>query len=49
MVGPWSRVDPATGAGLVLDLFIVSKELRPHISSLLLDSALLIQSSRQML
>ena len=36
--GPWTRVDPATGVGSCLDLFVVSRELRPHIKSLVIDS-----------
>ena len=37
--GPHTRVDPATSGMSCLDLFIVSKELRPYVSGLLVDSA----------
>ena len=35
--GPYTRKDPATGNMSCLDLFVVSIELRPYISSLLID------------
>ena len=37
--GPFTRKDPATGKELCLDLFIVSRELRPFVSKLFVDSA----------
>ena len=36
--GPYTREDPATGGLTALDLFVVSKELRPHVANLLIDS-----------
>ena len=36
--GPWTREDPATGGLSCLDMFVVSQELRPHVSKLLIDS-----------
>ena len=36
--GPFTRIDPATGNKSCLDLFIVSKELKPYISKLFIDS-----------
>ena len=36
--GPYTRVDPATSKLSCLDLFIVSRELRPYIKNLLIDS-----------
>ena len=35
--GPHTRVDPATGAGSCLDMFVVSRELEPHVTSLVID------------
>ena len=36
--GPYTRVDPATSKLSCLDLFIVSRELRPHVKNLFIDS-----------
>ena len=36
--GPFTRADPATGGLSCLDLFVVSRELRPYVSSLYIDS-----------
>ena len=36
--GPFTREDPATGKLSCLDLFIVSRELRPYVSKLFVDS-----------
>ena len=36
--GPWTRVDPATGEGSVLDMFVVSRELRPFVEKLVIDN-----------
>ena len=36
--GPYTREDPATGGLTALDMFIVSRELRPHVTSLVIDS-----------
>ena len=36
--GPFTRQDPATGGLSSLDLFIVSRELRPYVKSLVIDS-----------
>ena len=36
--GPYTRQDPATGKESCLDLFVASRELRPYISKLLIDS-----------
>ena len=36
--GPFTRKDPASGKLSCLDLFVISKELRPYVSSLLIDS-----------
>ena len=36
--GPFTRIDPATGKLSCLDLFIASKELRPYIAKLIIDS-----------
>ena len=36
--GPFTRKDPATGKLSCLDLFIVTKELKPHVLSLRIDS-----------
>jgi hypothetical protein len=36
--GPFTRRDPATGGQSCLDLFVVSRELRPYVSSLVIDS-----------
>ena len=38
--GPFTREDPATGALSCLQLFIVSRELRPFVTKLVIDSAL---------
>ena len=35
--GPNTRVDPATGVGSCLDMFVVSRELEPHVTSLVID------------
>ena len=35
--GPVTRVDPATGEGTALDMFIVSKELRPYVEKMVID------------
>ena len=35
--GPNTRVDPATRVGSCLDLFVVSRELEPHVTSLVID------------
>ena len=35
--GPFTREDPATGVMSCLDLWIVSRELLPHVSSLVID------------
>ena len=44
--GPYTREDPATSGKSCLDLFIVSKELRPYVSGLLVDSARAITPAR---
>ena len=36
--GPFTRKDPATGTQSCLDLFIVSRELRPYVQGLVIDS-----------
>ena len=36
--GPFTRKDPATGNLSCLDLFVVSRELLPHVSKLCIDS-----------
>ena len=36
--GPFTRKDPATGNGSCLDLFVVSRQLLPYVSSLKIDS-----------
>ena len=36
--GPFTRKDPASGKLSCLDLFVISKELRPFVSSLIIDS-----------
>ena len=36
--GPFTRKDPASGKLSCLDLFVISKELRPYVSSLMIDS-----------
>jgi exonuclease III len=36
--GPFTRRDPATGNLSCLDLFVVSQDLRPYVSSLVIDS-----------
>ena len=36
--GPFTRKDPATGKLSCLDLFIVTKELKPYVVSLRIDS-----------
>ena len=36
--GPFTRQDPATGGLSCLDLFVVSRELRPYVSNLFIDS-----------
>ena len=36
--GPFTRKDPATGSQSCLDLFIVSRELRPYVQGLVIDS-----------
>merc|ERR1712129_627601 len=44
--GPWTRVDPATGKGSCLDLFIINKELRPFVKSLVIDSERKLTAAR---
>jgi hypothetical protein len=44
--GPFTRRDPATGNMSCLDLFIVSRELRPHVRSMLIDSKMEFTPSR---
>ena len=44
--GPFTRQDPATSNRSCLDLFIVSKELRPYVSGLLVDSVRAITPAR---
>ena len=46
--GPWTRVDPATGEGSVLDLFVVSRELRPFVQSLVIDQRKTMTPARPM-
>lgn len=44
--GPFTRVDPATGILSCLDLFIVSRELRPYVKKLVIDSNREIELAR---
>ena len=44
--GPFTRLDPATGALSCLDLFIVSADLKPYISKLEIDSERKIDIAR---
>ena len=46
--GPWTRVDPATGEGSVLDMFVVSRELRPFVESLVIDERKEMTPARSM-
>jgi hypothetical protein len=45
--GPFTRLDPATGKLSALDLFIVSKELKPYVEKLTIDSSRKIAVSRK--
>ena len=44
--GPFTREDPATGVLSCLDLFVVSRELRPYIDKLIIDSKREISATR---
>ena len=44
--GPWTRVDPATGGQSCLDLFVVSRELRPYVSELKIDNKRMFTATR---
>ena len=44
--GPFTREDPATGVLSCLDLFVVSRELRPYIDKLIIDLKHEMSSSR---
>ena len=45
--GPFTRQDPATGKQSALDLFVVSKELRPYVEKLMVDSSRKLAVSRK--
>ena len=44
--GPWTRVDPATGKGSCLDMFVISSNLRPYVESLVIDAARKVTPAR---
>ena len=44
--GPFTRIDPATGRLSCLDLFIITRQLRPYVESLMIDSGRKLKVAR---